>query len=222
MKQTQRPKTDHTTETEPAAQPETRWRWAIWLAVGAVLLAISSALARDRLLHGWELQVFRTINDWPHGLYYFFLVATIFPSSLWIAAAAVIAAFLSKSYHLAVRLSAAIFGGYAVAVVVMKLIDRARPSELVPNVHQRITDSGLGFPSGHTMIMTVIVLTCWPLLPKGWRWLTLLLIPLMGLSRLYLGVHAPLDIVGGFAIGVMSVAFLEILPGRLRKILRLE
>jgi undecaprenyl-diphosphatase len=80
----------------------------------------------------------------------------------------------------------------------------------------------MGFPSGHTMMITVAVLSLWPYLPRRWRWFFLLLIPLMGLSRIYLGVHAPLDVIGGFAVGAVVVGAMRSLPVFIRKFFRLD
>jgi membrane-associated phospholipid phosphatase len=62
-----------------------------------------------------------------------------------------------------------------------------------------------------------------PYLPKMWRWI----VPVAGIgavawSRMYLGLHAPLDIVGGFAIGMGVVAFIRVLPSKVSHFLRLN
>lgn len=87
----------------------------------------------------------------------------------------------------------------------------------------RWADSGAGFPSGHVMVVTIILLTFMPYLPKMWRWI----LPIVGItavswSRMYLGLHAPLDIIGGFAIGVGVVTFVKILPKSVGNFLRLS
>lgn len=205
----------------PATAPVRTW-WYVILAASTLLFAVTAYLAHKHTLVGWELHVFRAINDWPNSLRLYFLVATIAPESLWIGVGAVGITFLLKLYRLTWQMAAAILGGFALAEVGKKLIGRARPVELVHNIHLRASDSGNGYPSGHTMIVTVIVLTLWPYLPRGWRWLTLLLIPLVGLSRIYLGLHAPLDIVGGFAAGAIVVSCMRVLPSIMRNFFRLD
>ncbi|HKU18575.1 MAG TPA: phosphatase PAP2 family protein [Candidatus Saccharimonadales bacterium] len=206
----------------PHRQSYNRWSWAGALVLGVVLFAVTALLAHHRTLVGWELHLFRTINDWPESLRIPMRVATIVPESLWIAVAAVAVTFLLKLYRLVWQSAVATIGGYAVAELGKQLIARPRPYELVQQVHVRIHETGNGFPSGHTMIITVILLTMWPYLPRGWRWLTLLLIPLMALSRIYLGVHEPLDVVGGFAIGLMVVGAMRVLPTGVRDFFRLD
>ena len=80
------------------------------------------------------------------------------------------------------------------------------------------------FPSGHAMgsmtLAMVVVLLCWSVrTPWGWNWrwpVTLLagvFVLLVGLSRIYLGVHYPSDILAGWAaacawvVGAYSLVF---------------
>jgi undecaprenyl-diphosphatase len=66
------------------------------------------------------------------------------------------------------------------------------------------------FPSGHAMLSMTIALICllvaWP---TRWRWpvvaLAVLGVPLVGLSRLYLGVHFPTDIIGGWCAAILWI-----------------
>jgi membrane-associated phospholipid phosphatase len=68
-------------------------------------------------------------------------------------------------------------------------------------------EDSYGFPSGHVAAATAFLLGLRIL--AGWRPAGLLLalwVPLMALSRIYLGRHFPVDVVGGAAIGVVAVA----------------
>jgi membrane-associated phospholipid phosphatase len=83
-----------------------------------------------------------------------------------------------------------------------------RPYEVAPAVHPKLIETGGGyaFPSGHTQNTAVI----WGYLAaqfcKPWLIaLAILMIPLVGLSRIYLGLHWPVDVLGGFLIGLAFV-----------------
>lgn len=73
-----------------------------------------------------------------------------------------------------------------------------------PDVHSSNSQSasGASFPSGHALVAMAVYrslrvkLTGWPL-----RWLLWWLPLLIGLSRLYLGVHWPVDVLAGWLAG---------------------
>jgi len=202
---------------------DTHYNWYVGSFVIALLLLGSTAwIAHRGTITGAELTLFRDINNWPNKWTTFFKVASIAHESMLFGAAAVVLAFLFRAYKLSWRLAVETVGGYAVAEVFKKAIGRPRPFALLEHVHLRWTDSGNGFPSGHAMMITIIMLTILPYVPKMWRWIIPIPIILVGLSRVYLGLHAPLDIVGGFAVGLAVVAFVRILPGALKQKLRLD
>ena len=63
------------------------------------------------------------------------------------------------------------------------------------------------FPSNHTIIIATLAFTLlfdrrW----AGWGWATLALAAVVGLSRVYLGVHFPLDIAGGLLLAPLAAA----------------
>jgi undecaprenyl-diphosphatase len=170
---------------------------------------------------GLEERAFHTINGWPEAYRNVFLAGTIAPESLWIAVAAVLVTFMLKMYRASWELAAATVAGYGLTFLGKELIGRARPEGFLNDAIVRVGEVGNGFPSGHTMIITVIMLTLFPYLPKGWRWLPILLfIPVMAISRVYLGVHLPLDVVGGFGVGLVVVCAMRSLPKPLRRWLR--
>lgn len=78
------------------------------------------------------------------------------------------------------------------------------------------------FPSGHAMgsatLAMVVVLLCWH---TRWRWLAVVVAGsfalLVGISRIYLGVHYPSDILGGFAAGIAWVSGVYLVLYRIRE-----
>jgi membrane-associated phospholipid phosphatase len=200
---------------------EHKWYW-LGLVSSMVIFAGSAWLAHKNLGYlRWERQILETINNWPDSLRPLFLVLTVAPESIWIGLAGVLVTFLLRMYHITLRLAFGVLGAAGAVYLVKHFIDRARPGGVLAAAHIRVAETGAGFPSGHTAIMTVVVLTLAVYLPKRLRWLAILPIIAMGLSRIYLGVHAPLDIVGGFAIGLGAVCFINVLPVWLKNKLRI-
>jgi len=85
-------------------------------------------------------------------------------------------------------------------VATKHLFARARP-DLWESIAPQSTYS---FPSGHAMgsmtLALVLVLLAWPTRARWWVVAAMAaFVPLVGLSRVYLGVHYPSDILGGWA-----------------------
>ena len=98
-----------------------------------------------------------------------------------------------------------VIGGTILSTGLKALFDRPRP-QLFDTVHV-FTAS---FPSGHATVSAVVYLTIGVLLaerartwPARFLYLggALLLTILIGISRLYLGVHYPTDVLAGWSIG---------------------
>ncbi len=66
------------------------------------------------------------------------------------------------------------------------------------------TESDFSFPSGHTNATAAAMIPVFLLGKKSWSWLALLFCLLMGLSRIYLVVHYPTDVLGGLLTGAFS------------------
>lgn len=83
------------------------------------------------------------------------------------------------------------------------LVAAPRPFEVVEGVRMIYTPYGMGrsFPSGHTAIAAAIAGAIRPY-HKHAGDLLLFFALLVGLSRIYLGVHFPIDVVVGFLVGL--------------------
>jgi hypothetical protein len=87
------------------------------------------------------------------------------------------------------------------------VVGSPRPYDLdaaLSNESARRTGGGHGFPSGHTQNAATFWLAY--AFRYGWLWLwglALLIVAAVGLSRMVLGVHMPVDVAGGFAFGAI-------------------
>ncbi|SIS10548.1 phosphatase PAP2 family protein [Natronorubrum thiooxidans] len=103
-------------------------------------------------------------------------------------------------------LVAAVFGGLALVVLLKAIFALPRP----PAEFHVIEPSEHGFPSGHTMAATIFwgALVLW--LPVSQRSVRLavagVIVPLVGISRLALGVHYLVDILASMAFGAAYLA----------------
>lgn len=64
----------------------------------------------------------------------------------------------------------------------------------------------LSFPSRHATLMAVMAFS-YIYFKSKWSVLFLALMLLVGISRIYVGVHYPLDILGGFIVGILATLF---------------
>jgi len=110
-------------------------------------------------------------------------------------------------------------GGAAAANVILKLLfHRERPAFW----QSLITETGYSFPSGHAMASSALVLTLIVILwNTKWRIASMIIgglfILLIGLSRLYMGVHYPTDIVAGWSVSLAWVLIVTAIGLGLRR-----
>ena len=115
---------------------------------------------------------------------------------------------MRQRYRVLALLGVATVGGLVVSLVLKNLFARPRP-EFGSGASHVMTAS---FPSGHSMLSAVVYLTLGVLLARTssqYRFklyfvtMALALTALVGLSRLYLGVHYPTDVLAGWSFGLI-------------------
>ena len=132
---------------------------------------------------------------------------------------------INKKWWESVFFVIAVAGSTLFNALLKWIFHRARPT-----IHPIITETGYSFPSGHSMssivvygmIMFFLILFLKNGLAKFLAVLVLsFLILMIGVSRIYLGVHYPSDVIAGFSAGgawlLVCLIFLKLIVDKRKK-----
>ena len=125
---------------------------------------------------------------------------------IWIVAAVMLIA-IRKYRRYGVMLLCAMACGLLIGNVALKhLVARARPCWIQSDVPLLIAlPKDYSFPSGHTL-SSVIAAACLARIDRRFGWIAIPLAALIALSRLYLFVHFPSDVIASIALGLAIAA----------------
>jgi membrane-associated phospholipid phosphatase len=175
-------------------------------SLGAALFGVSAVLLKAGAA-SWDVRLFRTLNQVPPAV-----ASVLTPlSRLFLPAGIVVVVVLTAGYVVARTRSvlplaaAAVAAGaaWALAHVAKALADRPRPYEVVAGAVLRQQPAhGTSFPSSHTAVTLAVVIALAPFLPRVLAAVAVAYALLVGWSRVYLGVHYPLDVLAGAGIGL--------------------
>src|SRR4030095_5984073 len=172
----------------------------------AALFIVSYLMATKGTMGTLEQDIFAFFYGMPDSLLRFAQVVTQLGSAWILLVAFALLLIIKRNPKPALVVLGSGALTYLLTVLCKVVVARPRPYDLLHNVVTReAVVSGMGFPSGHVAMATAVSLSLLPYLPKAWRWLPIPWIALVAWSRMYLGVHAPLDILGGFALGALVV-----------------
>jgi len=178
----------------------------------AVLLVSIKLVNRDHI-DELEVDAFRLVNDLPGVLYRPVWAVMQLGNVLVVPVVAGVAA-LTRRFRLAVNLAVAGFGCYFLALLVKSLVHRGRPSQYLPDVNLHgPAASGLGYVSGHAAVAVALASVASPYLSRRARRVAWTLAAAVCLSRVYVGAHWPLDVIGGAAVGFAVGAAVHLVLG---------
>jgi undecaprenyl-diphosphatase len=172
-------------------------------------------------LYDFDVSVFRAINvdmhrSWLDPIFAFFSVYGLGG----VIGASCLLFLLHKStrhFALPMILTDAI-AGWGVADGLKAVIVRDRPSNLSWAIVQS-PEKHSSFPSGHTTtafaMATMLVFLTWDTKYRALGLSSYIIAALIGLSRIYRGVHWPTDVLGGACCGIATACLLYLLFPRL-------
>jgi membrane-associated phospholipid phosphatase len=175
---------------------------------GAALFGVSAILLSPAPA-GWDVRLFRILNEVPPAA-----AAVLTPLSRLFLPAGIIAVTVVTAAYVVARNrgalpvaagAAAAGAAWALAHVTKAITGRPRPYSAVAGVVLRQHPAhGLSFPSTHTAVALAAAIALVPFLARPLAAAGIGYAVLVGWSRVYLGVHYPLDILGGAGIGMAA------------------
>jgi membrane-associated phospholipid phosphatase len=182
------------------------WAAALLAGAGALLFGASALLVKTGAT-SWDDSLFRILNGVPAAA-----ASALTPLSHLFLPVGIIAVVLLTVVYVVARnrsvlpvAAGAVAAGAAwlLAHVAKAIADRPRPYEVMAGAVLRQPPAhGTSFPSSHTAVTLAVVLALVPFLARPLAAVAIAYAVLVGWSRVYLGVHYPLDIVGGAGIAM--------------------
>jgi membrane-associated phospholipid phosphatase len=199
---------------EAPAEAARTWRDAAAGGAALAVLVLAAVLASDQQVPGWERGVFAAVNE--RSVLPFAVVWPVMQlGNVVVVLLSALVAAATRRYRLAAGLLAGGLLAYWLAKVVKAVLERPRPPGLLDDVAVRgplVLDDG--FVSGHAAVATVVAVV---LLPYAGRRVATALVGLalmVGLARVHVGAHLPLDVVGGAALAVVVACLVHLVLGR--------
>ena len=189
----------------PARVPRARTA-GLLAGLGAALFGVSAVLLKTGTL-GWDESLFRLLNEVPAAAASVLtpLSRLFLPAGIITVVALVVVYVLARNRSILPVVAGAAAAGVAwlLAHVAKAIADRPRPYLVMADAVLRQQPAhGTSFPSSHTAVTLAVAIALVPFLARPLAATGIGYAVLVGWSRVYLGVHYPLDVLAGAGIGM--------------------
>ena len=186
--------------------------WVMLAGLG--LTVLSSLAARDGTVSAPERWVFEAVNglpDWLERPMWALQLLGVLVTPVLIAAVLLVLRRWRPALALLLLVPLKLV---AERQLLKKLVERDRPGQTESNpILRDVPPAGLSFPSGHANVAAATLVILWPYLGRTGRIIATLLAVGVGVARVYLGAHNPLDVVAGAGLGLIIGALLTLVVG---------
>ena len=182
-------------------------------SVAVAMLALGAVEARRGTLRGAEARSFARLNavsDRIHGPVWVVMQLGSLGGTL--ATGGALAALVDRRLgHRVATVGALSWLG---SKAIKPFARRGRPAAVVDvaRVLGR-AQAGLGYPSGHAAVAVAMASATVPHLPPPWRGPAWAGAAIVGATRVYVGAHLPLDVLGGYALGIATERTVRVVMG---------
>jgi undecaprenyl-diphosphatase len=171
------------------------------VALAAGVLAVATPIAATHKVGRLEEDVFRFVNRLPEFLKPP-LTLVMQCGTLGAVGVATAAALVTRKTRLARDLLIGGAGAWLAAKVVKSVVGRERPIAILDSVFRHATtDTGLGYPSGHSAVAAALATIAAPYVGRRTARTFWAGAVVVGVARVFVGAHLPLDVIGGWALG---------------------
>ncbi|MDP9008462.1 MAG: phosphatase PAP2 family protein [Pseudomonadota bacterium] len=186
------------------------WRMMLWFVCLLLPLWGFASLVgeyHEKAVFPFDAPILNTLHKWATPALDRFFISMTRVGYTWgvVPLDAMLLVFLAlrRRFRDGLFFGIAVIGSAILNIAAKNYFARTRPDLWI----SLMPETTYSFPSGHAMgsatLGLAMILLCWP---TRWRWLvtieTLVLVLLIGVSRVYLGVHYPSDILAGWTAAI--------------------